>query len=208
MRTTARNLPTLLLAGALALAPLGCNALLGNDPWALDDGGDGEAGTRADAPFLSPDGGSGPSRDSSGTSMPNDSSAPPEDSTVPPFDTEPPPFDSAPVDTGPIDTGLNPGLVVPPPGTQCMPSEGDIDCPAGDTCRISSVNLGTCDSYWAGPPAHNGGWPCTLDSDCSDTLQCWMGECKALCPLGMNCGGGCECLAVGNDTTGICCPGL
>jgi hypothetical protein len=204
MRVATRHIKALVFA-TLAVAPLGCNSLLGNDGWSLEADAAADAGPPMDGPFLRPDAG-GTGRDTSAT----DSTVAADDSSVPSFDSSPPPSDSGsgPIDTGTADTGLNPGLVVPPPGTQCMPSLGDSDCLAGETCRISSVNLGTCDTYWVGPPDHNGQWPCTVDSDCSDTLQCWMGECKVLCPLGTPCAGGCECLDVGNQTTGICCPGL
>jgi hypothetical protein len=188
------------------MALVGCNSLLGNDAWTLDQDGAADGGQGNDAPFVpQPDGGG--RTDSSvfrTDSSVSDSSVQSNDSSVMTFDTSPPPVDSAPVDTGPVDTGIT--VVLPPStGTQCLPSQGDSDCPMGETCRIYSSNLGYCDTFTAG---HEGGWPCTVDSDCDDTLQCYMGECKVLCPLGMVCTGGCECLYVGNETTGICCPGL
>jgi hypothetical protein len=201
MQATTRQI-RVWMAALLAIAALGCNSLLGNDSWTLDDGGAADGAGPLDAPFLRDGGGGG--RDST---APPDSEVGFNDSSVEGVDTSPPPpFDSGQVvDTGPVDTGLNPGLLIPPSsGAQCMPSQGDSDCPQGETCRISSVNLGNCDTFTQG---HEGTWPCTVDSDCDDTLQCYNQECKVLCPLGMNCAGGCECLDVGNETTGICCPG-
>ena len=108
------------------------------------------------------------------------------------------------IDAG-FDSGLTPLLIPPPPGgTACLPQDGDESCTPGTTCRISSSTTGRCDGYTEG---HEGTWPCAVDSDCGDTLQCYNGECKVLCQLGITCAGGCECLFVGNETTGICCPG-
>ena len=121
----------------------------------------------------------------------------------------PTPFDAgrdsgAAVDAG-VDSGLSPLLIPPPPGgTECLPQDGDESCPPETTCRIASSKTGRCDGYTAG---HEGTWPCAVDSDCGDTLQCYNGECKVLCQLGITCAGGCECLYVGSETTGICCPG-
>jgi hypothetical protein len=171
----------------------GCNALLGNDSWtpiAEDSGKDGsdersETGSGADVLM-----------DRMIVSEASDTSTMPDSMG-----------DDSPADV-PVDTGLSPLLVLPPScGASCDPAEGDGDCGSGETCRISSATGGTCDVY-TGCEGHEAGWPCTVDSDCDDTLQCYKGECFALCPLGMTCAGGCDCFSVGNDTTGLCCPGM
>src|ERR1700722_6406957 len=88
---------------ALAMALVGCNSLLGNDAWTLDQDGAADGGQGNDAPFVpQPDGGG--RTDSSvfrTDSSVSDSSVQSNDSSVMTFDTSPPPVDSAPVDTGP-----------------------------------------------------------------------------------------------------------
>jgi hypothetical protein len=191
---------------ALLTLAAGCNALLGNEPWTA--GGDAAAApdTGPSRPFVAIEaggaaGGGGGVRDSS----PGDTSTPsgPADATTAPFDAALPFVESGLPDTSEL--GLNPLLVVPPPGDECLLSEGDIDCESGETCRIAAVNGGTCDVYDASVMQVDG--LCNADSDCGDGMQCYSGECKTLCPLGGGCTGGCECLEVGNETTGICCPG-
>ena len=182
--------------GAAALLG-GCNGLLGNDAWTLaPDASPLDAGQTDDAREAVDTG--SPSVPDTGALPDSSSPPPPVDSSIPP-DTAPPP---AP-DTGPA---LAAGLVLPPSsGDVCEVSEGDSVCTSeGETCRISSATEGRCDTF---PQGHEGTFPCEVDSDCDDTLQCYNGECHVLCPLGESCAGGCECLDVGNETTGICCPG-
>jgi hypothetical protein len=173
----------------------GCNALLGNDGWTLADGGS------ADGTAVFGDSSNNDTSTFVGDARGADSAAPPSDAMT--GDSSPLQPDTAAQDSG---SSLSSSLVLPPPsGSPCDPSQGDGDCPMGETCRISSTTFGRCDTY-----ATSGGiagFPCTVDSDCNDTLQCWMGVCKVLCELGNSCIGGCECFSVGNDTTGLCCPG-
>jgi hypothetical protein len=185
-----RRLAMTVLGASLVAAPA-CNAIVGNDSWTLvagDGGADGADASKRDSQLEAANDGT-PPLDGPGDTETIDA----------PNDT--------PTDHGPPDSGLSPQLVLPPSGTACDPAEGDGDCPDGETCRISSATGGTCDSFTS-CEGHEAGYPCTVDSDCDDTLQCYKGECFALCPLGMNCAGGCECFSVGNDDTGLCCPGM
>jgi hypothetical protein len=184
---------------------LGCNSLLGNDAWTLASDA---AGT--DGPFVGSDSGSRPGSDS-GSAGSRDSAAGVDtgafDSSVPSFDSGSFDTGTTAMDTGLPNNGLSAELVLPPSSGQvCLPQQGDGDCPTGETCRIDTPNAGRCDVYATSGGV--GGWPCTVDSDCNDTLQCYNGECFVLCPLGMTCTGGCECFQVGSETTGLCCPGM
>lgn len=105
-------------------------------------------------------------------------------------------------DGGPV---LDPLLVLPAGGSSCDPTQGDLGCNTGFTCRIASPTSGQCDDF---TPNAIAGFPCTLDSDCDDTLQCYNGKCHVLCVLGNTCAGGCACFPVGNVSEGLCCPGL
>jgi hypothetical protein len=196
-QTKRRALPiaaALLWLGVLFQAE-GCNAILGNDSWvpiSADSGKD----VGDDHNEEMPEGGSA-------TDAPMDHSPPPMDGPA----TTDSPVEDSPTDVG-HDSGLSSQLVVPPSGgSACDPAEGDGDCGSGETCRISSATGGTCDPY-TGCEGHEAGYPCSFDSDCDDHLQCYKGECFVLCPLGETCSGGCECFTVGNETTGLCCPGM
>jgi hypothetical protein len=180
---------------SLAVAP-GCNAIVGNDSFSTvtDEAGADGMDERADSqPGDAPgDRGTGPSDAHDGSPM--DSRG----------------FDS-PAEVA-QDSGLSPLLVLPPSSddTACDPAEqaaGDTVCPSGETCRISSVTGGLCDPY-TGCEGHEAGYPCTFDSDCDETLTCYKGECFVQCLLGQDCAGGCECFSVGNESTGLCCPGM
>jgi hypothetical protein len=181
----------LALGGLFFLGTPACNSILGNDGWSLAPGDAGlEVGdevTNLDAPFDS-------SFDQHTTGFDAAETAPMMETSAP----------DSPADVG-HDSGLSPLLTIPPSGTACDPAEGDGDCPEGTTCRISSMSEGTCDSFTVD---HEAGYPCSLDSDCGDTLQCYKGECFVLCPLGVTCAGGCDCFTVGSDDTGLCCPGM
>jgi hypothetical protein len=170
----------------------GCNVLLGNDPWTLakgsaDGGNEGAADAYAgDDAASPPEGGdtSTPETTTGGNDATTEVSVP----------------EAAP-ETG---TGLDPLLVLPAAGPTCDPSQGDVGCPTGTSCRIATTTSGRCDGTTAG---HEGTFPCSQDSDCDSTLQCFNGDCHVLCPLGSPCAGGCECFDVGNVDVGICCPG-
>jgi hypothetical protein len=198
-----------MVAGAVAVlcvgALLGCNTLLGNDPWTLASDA---AGT--DGPFVPQDAGTKPGSDSGAPGLDSqvsrDSGAA-LDSSIVQVDSGSPDTGMETMDTGLPNNGVSPELVLPPSsGPVCLPQDGDGDCPTGETCRIDSPTAGRCDVYATTNGV--GGWPCTVDSDCNDTLQCYNGECFVLCPLGMTCTGGCECFPVGSQTTGLCCPGM
>ncbi len=182
-----RNACTLATLGLVVACAAGCNTLLGNDAWTLVPPADGGSADALSA-FPPPAGDASP-----------DSAAwiPPDTGTQ--HDTSRPPMDSG------QDSGLSPLLVLPTPGgASCDPATGSSQCsPGSTTCRISSPNGGTCDAITMG---HEGGFPCTLDSDCDDTLQCYNGTCHVLC-TSTPCAGGCACFPVGNATVGLCCPG-
>ena len=171
----------------------GCNVLLGNDPWTLAKGSeDGGNDGAADA-FAGDDASSQPAG--------GDTSTPATTTGGDDATTEAAGPEAAP-ETG---TGLNPLLVLPAAGPTCDPSQGDV-VRRVRARRIATTTSGRCDGTTAG---HEGTFPCSQDSDCDSTLQCFNGDCHVLCPLGSPCSGGCGASAfdVGKRRRGDLLPG-
>jgi hypothetical protein len=114
--------------------------------------------------------------------------------------------DGAAADSAPFDSGLSPLLVPPDPsGAPCAALGTGNDCASGEICRISSTSGGRCEG--CSGACGNPGDPCTASKDCNTLYQCYAGQCRGLCPLGMAagvCAVGATCIDVGNATTGVC----
>jgi hypothetical protein len=185
----------------------GCNGLIGNDSWTLATDGSttGPPGSEAGNDAAQLDSGGQRDADVADRVPLQDSGVPRPDATMP-VDSGADAISTA--DTGPdaSPTGLSPCLVVPPASAPtCTVINSPQVCPSFGFCAISgpAEDAGRCTN--CGPQGSCSGplnSACVMNEDCDDIFQCYCGQCRTLCILGLECGS--MCMNVGNDTWGVC----
>jgi hypothetical protein len=158
----------------------GCNALLGNDSWAPSP----------DTPIP----------------MLGDAGRPEADSFDASRDALSSPHDGSSIVTDAHDSGFDPCLVLPDPGTQtCTIAPGAANCPDFGGCLIAfhSGSIGLCQTCTQGNCSGNLHALCSGPDDCSSLFECYCGQCENYCLIDS---GECSesCANVGNDTWGVC----